>query len=217
MTAQRIIRNPSGYHSSGVTHKDKVNNFARFIKDFGWTGQWKEDPDSDILTLTATRGDNERIDIEWPDIHSSPGVWYTFAGNTIKCHNISQAAKLAQELPDAERMKRAAYRSKPRISSLNGSGPAIGIVGDDLPGALATSLPFDKESTANEVAAALKKHRNPTIIWVNRISGKVNSAMMRTGKRHNKVTTNKEGKVIIQFTDETGFHAVYVESIVGLS
>ena len=80
-----------------------------------------------------------------------------------------------------------------------------------------TSLPFDKESTVEEVVAALRQHRNPTIIWVNRISGNVNTAMMRTGKRHNSVTANKEGKVIIQFTDENGFHAVYVESIVGIS
>lgn len=214
---QRIIKNPSGYHSYGKNPKEKVHNFACFIKDFGWTGKWKEDEDSNILTLNAARGDNERIDIEWPATQWWPDVWYTFAGNTVKCRNISHAAKLAQDKPDASIMKRAAHRRKPRISSTNGSGPAIGIVGDDLPGALATTLPFDKESTAGEVAAALKKHRNPTIIWVNRISGKVNSAMMRTGRRHNKVMTNKEGKVIVQFTDETGFHAVYVESIVGLS
>jgi hypothetical protein len=224
MIKQRIIHNPSGYHSSGVTHKDKVNNFARFIKDFGWTGQWKEDPDSDILTLTAARGDNERIDIEWPAPQWWPDVWYTFAGNTIKCRNISHAAKLAQELPDAEAMRRATARRRAASRPKGAEGLLRGASGEGSPelnGAVAaelvTSLPFDKESTAKEVAAALKKHRNPTIIWVNRISGKINSAMMRTGKRHNKVSTNKEGKVIIQFTDETGFHAVYVESIVGLS
>jgi hypothetical protein len=220
MTKQRNIRNPSGYHSSGATHKDKVNNFALFIKDFGWTGKWKEDEDSLILTLIASRGDNERIDIEWPAPQWWPDVWYTFAGNTIKCRNISHAAKLAQALPDAETLRRASRRRRRSISLPLSSGPAIAIPGESvesLTESLLTSLPFDKESTVEEVVAALRRHRNPTIVWVNRISGDVNSAMMRTGKRHNSVTANKEGKVIIQFTDEHGFHAVYVESIVGIS
>lgn len=220
MVRQRIIRNPSGYHSFGATHKDKVNNFARFIKDFGWTGQWKENEDSDILTLNAIRGDNERIDIEWPATQWWPDVWYTFASNSIKCRNISHAAKLAQGRPDAEAMRRASRRRRRSIPRASSSGPAIAIPGEpveSLAESLATSLPWDKESSVEEVVAALRQHRNPTITWVNRISGDINTATMRTGKRHNSVTTNKEGKVIIQFTDENGFHACYADSVIGLS
>ena len=211
------VKNPSGYHSFGATHKDKVNNFAKFINDFEWTGKWYVDDDSEILHLNATRGDNERIDIEWPETQWWPDVWYTFAGNTIKCRNISQAAKLAQELPDAERMRRASHRARRSISLPLASGPAIAIVGDpadELISSLTTSVPWDTESKAGEVKAALLKHRNTTITWVNRISGKVNSAMIKP--RNFKVTTTKEGKVVIQFADDFGFHACYADSVIGV-
>jgi hypothetical protein len=222
--------NPSGYHSFGRTHKEKVYNFAVFIKEFGWTGEWHEDEETEMVFLKATRGDSERIDIEYPVNQGWPDVYYTFAGNTIKCRNVSMAAKFAQATPDTDKMRRNSRRLSKRRTPASGLGRSgrAGIAApasaepernasEDIVAALATSLPFDKESTVEEVILALKQHRNPTIIWVNKISGDVNSAMMRTGKRHNKVTTNKEGKVIIQFTDERGFHAVYVESIVGLS
>lgn len=218
MTKHRIVHNPSGYHSSGATHKDKVNNFARFIKDFGWTGSWKEDEDSDILTLNATRGDNERIDIEWPATQWWPDVWYTFAGNTIKCRNISHAAKIAQDLPDADAMRRASQRRKRRISLPLSSGPAIAIPGDpgeSLVESLATSLPWDKESPPDEVKTALLKHKNTTITWVNRLTGNVKSGMIKP--KNLRVTTNKEGKVIIEFADEFGFHACYADSVIGVS
>jgi hypothetical protein len=212
------IKNPSGYHSFGVTHKDKVNNFALFIKDFGWHGKWKEDEDSLILTLDAARGDNERIDIEWPATHSSPGVWYTFAGNTIKCHNISQAAKLAQALPDAEAMRKANYRRKRRAPLPLSSGPGIAISGESfesLAENLSTSLPWDKESPPGEVKAALLKHKNTTITWVTSITGDVKSGMIKT--KNLKVTANKDGKVIIEFADDFGFHACYADSVIGIS
>jgi hypothetical protein len=218
MRGKRVIHHASGYHSFGATHKDKVNNFAKFIKDFEWTGKWYVDQDSEILHLNATRGDNERIDIEWPETQWWPDVWYTFAGNTIKCRNISHAAKLAQEVPDAAKMKRASRRRKARISLPLGSGPAIGITGEPVEGyaeSLSTSLPWDKESKSGEIKAALLKHKNPTITWVNRINGAVKSGVVK-GKNL-KVSTNKEGKVIIEFADEFGFHACYADCVIGLS
>ena len=211
------VKNPSGYHSFGATHKDKVNNFAKFIKDFEWTGKWYVDDDSEILHLNATRGDNERIDIEWPETQWWPDVWYTFAGNPIKCRNISHAAKLAQDLPDAERMRRASHRARRSIALPLASGPGIAISelpAESLVERLSTSVPWDTESKAGEVKAALLKHRNTTITWVNRINGAVKSAIIKP--KNFKVTTNKEGKVIIQFADDFGFHACYADSVIGV-
>jgi len=212
------IKHPSGYHSYGVTPKDKINNFAKFIKDFGWTGKWKEDEDSNILTLNASRGSNERIDIEWPAIQWWPDVWYTFASNTIKCRNISHAARLAQELPNAGYMKRVSRLRKRRTRLPLSSGPGTATLddsGESLADSLATSLPWDKESPPGEIKAALLKHKNTTIIWVNRMTGDVKSGMIKT--KHLKVTINKEGKVIIEFADEFGFHACYADSVIGVS
>jgi hypothetical protein len=227
---KRTDINPSGYHSYGRTKQEKLINFGLFIKDFGWTGEWRQDEETEMLFLKATRGDSERIDIEYPANQGWPDVYYTFAGNTIKCRNVSHAAKFAQATPDPEKMRRSSRRlsrARRRASALGNSGAVgTGAQGtgepddggaDDLVSVLGTTLPFDKESGIEDVILALKQHRNPTIVWVNRISGRVESAMMRTGKRHNKVCMNKEGKVIIEFTDERGFHAVYVERIVAIS
>jgi hypothetical protein len=227
---KRTDVNPSGYHSYGRTKKEKVINFGAFIKDFGWTGSWREDEETEMIFMTATRGDSERIDIEYPVNQGWPDVYYTFAGNTIKCRNVSQAAKLAQAIPDSDKMRYNARRlsnARRRASGLGNSeraGTGLQGVGepdengaDDIMSVLSTTLPFDKESSIEDVILALKQHRNPTIVWINRISGKIESAMMRTGKKHNRVSTNKEGKVIIQFIDERGFHSVYVESIVAIS
>jgi hypothetical protein len=218
MRGRRVIHHDSGYHSFGATHKDKVNNFARFIKDFGWTGKWKEDPDSDIVTLNAFRNDNERIDIEWPATQWWPDVWYTFAGYTIKCRNISHAALIAQEVPDAAKMKRAAQRAKRRISPPFTTGPAIAIPGEpgeSLAESLATTVPWDKESKAGEIKVILLKHKNTTITWVQTMTGAVKSGMIKA--KTLKVKTNKEGRVIIEFADEFGFHACYADCVIGVS
>jgi hypothetical protein len=213
--------NPSGYHSFGKNHKEKVWNFAAFIKDFGWTGNWWEDEETEMVHLKATRGDVERIDVEYPVNQGWPDVFYTLAGGTIKCRNISQAAKLAQEKPDVDKMRAASRRLRNGKATASppqaAQGPAIATVGADLIPELTGSLPFDKESTADEVKQALVKHKNPVITWVNKVSGQVDSAMIKTKSKQFKVTESKDGKVIINFSTDRGFRAVYANSIIGVS
>jgi len=233
-TAKRLVHNPSGYHSSGKDHKEKVHNFCLFIKDFGWTGKWKQDDDAEILHMNATRDDNEKIDIEWPDNQWWPDVWYTFAGATIKCRNISHAAKIAQTEPDPERMRRSARRRSYGVTgaSLQGSSrPGSGLsragvgsgdpdaadAGEAIVAALKGYVPFTHESTAEEVHVELKSYKVPTITWVNRMTGAVNTAMIKTKSRHFRITKNGDGKVIINFADEFGFHAVYANSVIGVA
>jgi hypothetical protein len=76
-------------------------------------------------------------------------------------------------------------------------------------------LPWDKESKAGEVKVALLKHKNATIIWVQAMNGAVKSGMIKA--KTLKVKTNKEGRIIIEFADETGFHACYADSVIGVS
>lgn len=220
----KVIHNPSGYHSHGKTHKEKVINFSLFIKEFGWSGTWNDDEESGILYMHATRGKNEKIDIEWPEKQWWPDVWYTYAGNSIKCRNISQAAKIGQEPPDSEKMRAASRRlrrsGKPGIG-LRGPGatgrPLPGEAGTDEAAAdlieeLATSLPFDHESSPAEIKAVLKGRY---ITWVNTLSGATRQALVKPGK-HYKVTTTKEDKIVIEFADDHGFHSVYASSIIGV-
>ena len=218
--APRFVRNPSGYHSHGKTHKEKVYNFGVHIKQFGWSGGWEFDEDAQILRATMMRGEAEKITIEWPESQWWPDVWYHFAGNTMKCRNISQAAKIASEKPDPERMRRSSRGKNSvakRIAEAHASGGGNSDSAAELIESLRTTLPFDKESTTEEIKAVIKAKINPTIVWVNRISGGVEEDYIKTWSRHLKVTENKDGKVIIHFVGGHQFHAVYLESVIGFS
>lgn len=219
--APRFVRNPSGYHSHGKTHKEKVYNLGVHIKEFGWEGTWKQPEGDDVLKATMKRGDSEIIKIWWPDSQWWPDVYYTYAGNEMKCRNISHAAKLASEKPDPDKMRRNASRKNGRKS--NGIAAAfaagasnMGPSADDLIASLATTLPFDRESTPDDIKAVLKTKVNPTIVWINRLSGCVEQDYIKTWSRHLKVTANKEGKLIINFVGGHQFHSVYLDSVIGL-
>jgi len=216
-----VVKNPSGYHSKGRTNKDKANNFGIFIKEYGWSGKWAEDPETKDITLTATRGNSEQIDIHWYSHIPLQDVWYTYAGDSVKCRNVSGVAKIAQDPPSRARMRSAARKGKSRISSristvdLSGASNS-GSSADELIAAMATTLPFDKESTPDEIKAVIKTHRNPTITWINRLSGKMHQDVIKTWSRYLKVDTNKEGKIIIHFVGDFGFHSVYANSVIGV-
>jgi hypothetical protein len=228
----RNVKNPSGYVSKGKNPKEKVVNFVNFIKEFGWTGSWKEDPETKDITLIANR-EAERIEIYWNTPIAWPEVFYSYASHKVKCRNVSAAAKYAQGEPDPERMRRVGKRvltGSLGASMQPPSGPVAGPdgaeVGSSDPGApdaatgdleaLRSYVPFDKTSTAEEVKEELKHYRTPTITWVNRLTGVVNSAIVKANSRNFKVTTNKKGEVIINFTDTFGFHAVYAHSVIGV-
>lgn len=220
--APRFVKNPSGYHSHGKTHKEKVFNFGQYIKQFSWSGGWEYDEEAKILHATLKRGNAEKIEIEWPDNQWWPDVYYSYAGDTIKCRNISAAAKLASEKPNPEKMRKA-LRSKKR-GKANGIAEAFAQEGGnsdsstaELIESLSTTLPFDRESTPEEIKAVLKTHINPVLIWVNRHSGEVQQDYIKTWSRHLKVDKNKEGRTIIHFVGANCFHAVYVDCVIGVS
>lgn len=282
-----IVRNPSGYHSKGSTPKDKANNFGKFIKEFGWSGSWQEDPDTGDITLVAKR-DNEKIEAYWNNPIPWPEVFYTLGGNRIKCRNISMAAKLAQETPNAERAMRAHRRKstkgkpkgyldsyeyktihqsvkntygraseyycvscnkiaedwshehntdtgnianywpmcrlchgryghfffkmnahlrerrridgKPRMSSPNGLGPSKAL------------LDYLEDASEDDIASALV---GDSITWTSALGGEPQTD--RILPRQFKVTANKEGRTIIHFCGDFGFHSVYLDAIVNVS
>ncbi len=190
--ARKNVVNPSGYHSSGRTLAEKATNFGAYVKPYGWAGSWKTAENGNVL-LTANRGENEFIEIEW--FKGGGGtVWYTLAGERIKCHNVSGAALIAQNEPDPNRLKRA-VRSRKRSGNT------------DL---IKSEYDFDG-LTDREIKDALYKKR---ITWVNSMSGEPYTAMM-TGRRHFKVVRN--GHDYVEFTDDYGFHAVYLDRIVSVA
>lgn len=221
--APRFVKNPSGYHSHGKTHKEKVYNFAVHIKQFGWTTNWKDDADSGILSATCNRDNGgDKITIEWPKDQWWPDVWYHYAGSSLKCRNISQAALIASEKPNADRMRRASSKGKgsiaKRIADAHASsGDNSEAEAANLIESLRTTIPFDNESTPEEVRTWLKNRTNPVLIWINRLSGQIEQDYVKTWSRHLKTTRNRDGKVIIHFVGANTFHAVYVESLIGVS
>jgi hypothetical protein len=193
------IKNPSGYHSSGRTRKEKVVNFALFIKEFGWTGSWEENSDTEIVTLVAKR-DNERIEIEYAPASPWPDVYYTLLGHTIKCRNISMAAKIAQGQPDAERVKRAVSRRHNGIATPSSSTPSKPL------------LNYLEDASEDDIGDALI---GDSITWLSGLGGEPQTD--RILPKQFKVTANKEGRTIIHFCGDFGFHSVYLDRIVNVS
>jgi hypothetical protein len=199
LTNGKVV-NPSGYHSKGKTIKDKANNFGKFIKEFGWTGSWKEEHETGDVTLIATR-DNERIEVYWnPPIPWPTEVFYFLAGNRLKLKNVSAAAKLAQEFPDAERARRGFRRRSNGMSAPLSSAPAIALLG------------YLEDASEDDIASALI---GDTITWTNSISGEPETDLILP--RQFKVTANKDGRTIIHFCGNFGFHSVYLDAVVNIS
>jgi hypothetical protein len=193
------VRNPSGYHSKGATPKDKANNFGKFIKDFGWSGSWREDPETGDITLVAKR-DNEMIEAYWNNPIPWPEVFYSLGGNRIKCRNISMAAKLAQETPNADRARRGFRRAKSASPVANGSGPGKAL------------LNYLEDASEDDIAGALV---GDTVTWTSALGGEPQTD--RILPKQFKVTANKEGRTIIHFCGDFGFHSVYLDAIVNVS
>lgn len=225
----RVIKNPSGYHSKGRTAREKASHFGAYAKEHGWTGKWSEDEDTGLLHLFARRGESETIDIWWiienGAAHPDMLPIYTLAGEKIKCRNVSAIAVIAAKSADENRLKKAVRKQK-RQWGIQESGEKVTKEQIEL---LQTTLPFDHESTDQEVLDALYGR---TITWVNRISGETDSATVGGNTKHCKVIRNGHDqisfvnpipqRVLAQFgkaqmdCDTYGFRAVYLDSIVSV-
>jgi hypothetical protein len=203
------VKNPSGYHSAGKTLQEKAANFGSFVKQHGWTGSFKTAENGDV-NLLAQRGDSESIEICW--LKGGGGsVRYTLAGTTVKCHNVSAAAKIAQEPPDINKVQKAVRKRH--------VAPENGEITPDILDGLQGSLPFDRESTDQEIKLALKD-RN--IAWINRLSGTVYQAVVGVSKQFKVIRAEDPVRDQISFVEVTPrgilpqFRAVYLNSIVSV-
>lgn len=187
----------------GRTGKEKAVNFGQYAKSYGWGGKWSAEDDSQSVHLFASRGENESIDIYWHERGVFISATYSLAGEKIRLHNVAAAAQVARNKPDEKRLNKAIRRRR-KSKSVD-----VTQISDDVIAGLQTSLPFDKESTDDEVKAVLF---NKSITWVNRQTGQVNSAIV--GGKSFKVVRN--GRDYIDFVDGFGFHAVYLDSIVSV-
>lgn len=191
----------------------KAEHFGKFAKAYGWSGKWSKDSDTGIVHLFCRRGENETIDIWWQangciEAHMMPV--YTLAGERIKCHNVSAAAKIAQNPPNHDRLKKA-VRKRKRQTGIEYSDPAALV-------AVQGPLPFDHESDDAELEAVLHKR---TITWVNSISGELDSAFVDADKQFQVIRKNGSEACRgdqIGFCDPTagGYRAVYLNAIVSV-
>lgn len=218
----RVIKNPSGYHSRGRTAVEKAVNFGQHAKAHGWTGKQTLDEETGVRHLFARRGESETIDIWWIEdtgaAHPDMLPIYTLAGEKIKCRNVSAVAAIAAKEPDTSRLRKAARKQRRKFDSPTVlSEEEI----DDYIVSMQGTLPFDQESTDEEIKVALKGR---TISWVNRMSGQVNSALVSDNPKHFSVIRN--GRDYVNFVypvqraheyETYGFRAVYLDSIVGVA
>lgn len=189
----------------------KANTFASFAAEFGW--QCKVNQNGLEVKLFARRGTSETLDFIWIDGSWSDCCFYTLAGERIKCHNLSAASRIVQEKPDPKRLTKATQKRK-RQTGIDYTTNHV-FSEDDLLAARG-SLPFDSESSDDEIEAVL--HRK-SITWLNTISGQVYSAFVDADRQFAIVRKNCNEKIkadYITFSTKFGYRAVYLHSIVAV-
>ena len=169
----------------------------------------------DDVRLFARRGDSETLNFVWINGCWSGESHYTLAGEKIKCHNLSAASKIVQGKPDPDRLRKATRKLKRQTGiEYSGGGPISDSDIDSLRG----SLPFDAESSDDEIEAVLHKR---SITWVNTISGQVqDSVRVDVDKQFKIVRKNGNEKMkgdFITFCTTEGYRAVYLKSIVAVN
>lgn len=211
-----VVKNPSGYRSSGRNAAEKAQQFALHAKAHGWSGKWTLDEESRILHLFARRGESETIEIWWHESGKAcPDMLpvYTLAGERIKLRNVSAAAVRVAGEPDVQRLKKATKRARRKLTALTGEKPAEEVV--PIKGQYDFSGMTDED-----IFDALAGR---TIAWVNSISGQMDAAVVSLSKKQFRVVRN--GHDYVNFTQRAsrdgrfgdGFRSVYLDNIVSVS
>lgn len=191
----RIIKNKSGFHSSGKNAKEKAAQFGAHAKEHGWTGEWAESNDGSV-TLTAYRGDSEMLQLIWSVENKYVAGTHTVAGHTLSVHNPSAASVLVRDEPSKERLHTAVRRQRmlgTPIADFVVSPKRYADVADD------------------ELEKMLPGRR---ITWINGISKELHTTVVGD-KKMLKVIRNGE-KSQVHFTDQFGYRAVYLDAIVSI-
>jgi len=217
----------SGYTSVGKSGMDKANRFLEHVKGYGWEGKVSQHEDG-VTHVFARRGDQETIDIWWHGANASivkgHTPLYVLAGETIRLNNVSAAVSIAQQDADYSRLAKAVKRSTRKhatkmVATTIGTTP-ISPLSDDEDGSGPTTLAASISAARGDLGAILagpdaavrKALAKKTIQWVNSQSGLMHTAYVN---KINKVVRN--GKDYVEFTDSEGFHAVYLDNIVGVA
>lgn len=162
-----------------------------------------------MVHLFCRRGESETIDIWW-DWNGSLILdrlpVYSLAGERIKLRNVSAAAKIVAGQPDTSRLHKAVRKQRRSLGVVETPEEAAEILAS-----VQGSLPFDHESTDDEIEFALFKK---DITWINRISGQLHSA--HVGGANLFRVSNGDCPRQITFVDDYGFHSVYLDSIVSV-
>lgn len=211
--------NKSGYTSVGKTAHDKATKFSDTIRLNGWLSKYTYDPETDITHVFARRGEDETLDVWWHGASCITQPKYTLAGEPIKLRNVSAAVAVAAKEADRSRIGRTVKRKARKMAPLG--SPLSDDAGVAQGNGLAESISAAREALAPILGGTdveLKRElRHATVSWVNSQSGNVESAVV--GRVTNIVRTNIHGKLskpFVEFIDDRGFHAVYLDAIVGV-
>lgn len=194
--------NKSGYTSAGKTALDKAQKFADQVKPHGW--ECKISQIDSTTTLFGRRNDSEILEIWWHGNTITVAPKYTLAGEPIKLRNVSAAISIATKAADTSRLGKAARRRTRRVASAETTDDA-----PTLPDAQAFTVALGLAEADDAGVRALLDGRS--IEWLNSQSGNIESARVA---KLNKIVRN--GHDYVEFVDERGFHAVYIDKIVSV-
>lgn len=219
----------SGYTSAGKTAMDKAQRFLDHVEQFGWQGKITQHEEG-VTHCFASRLDDsvkqasqETIDIWWtpPKGAITVAPLYKLAGEIVKLNNVSACISIASKPADYTRLSKAIARSgkarvrkttaQPLGSTLSVDESAVGTATlGGLIEAASVAVSANLGGSDADVRAALTGR---TIEWVNGISGLTHTAYVNSIKKIVRSGTNPN---FVEFTDKSGFHAVYLHNIVNV-
>lgn len=194
----RSVKNPSGYVAKGSSANEKALQFGTHIREFGWAGKFDVDDDN-LVHLTAHRDENETIDVWWEQdgrgklcLEKLPV--YSIGGDKTQCRNVSHAVQICESEADTTRLKRASSRARKAGTT-------------DI---VAPKTDRFADMADDEIEKLLL---GKSVAWINSLSGGVDTADV-LGRKTIRVVRN--GRDYVEFTDKSGFHAVYLDAIVSV-
>jgi len=190
----------------------KAQDFMDEAERNGWSTSW-EIKNGDETHVRCVRG-NEEITIFWRGNSLVEVPLHVYQGQQRGLHNKATATRQLSMKPNAKKFKVISRTRFQKLAKDPKTGEAVIPDGASIED-LKHDLPFDPvEDTDSTI---LKELRGSTIVFVNRISGSVESVniprLLNMDLNKYYLEESVDGKLYVSFLASTGFRSVYIDSI----
>lgn len=190
----------------------KAQEFCDEAERNGWSTsvQMKNDDETHVRCIR----NNEEITIWWKGNKLVEVPFHIYQGQQRGLHNKATATRQLSLKPNAKSFKVITRTRFQKLAKDPKTGEAVIPDGASIED-LKHDLPFDPNEDTD--SAILKELRGSTIVFVNRISGSVESVniprLLNMDLNKFYLEESVDGKLYVSFLAATGFRSVYIDSI----